>query len=233
MNNVQNSASIILIDDDRELGIMLTDFLRPDRLELSVCGSGEEGLQRLATGSFDVIILDIMLPGINGLDVLKQIRESSDVPVIMLTARGEDVDRIIGLEFGADDYLAKPFNPRELVARIRAILRRSRREAHETDHLQLGDIELDSHTRRASVGRTELRLTGTEFEILKCLLETPGQVVSKEQLSERALGRRLLPYDRSIDTHISNLRSKLDQAGNQKETIRNQRGVGYSLIPGT
>ena len=233
MNGDHHSASIILIDDDRELGTMLTDFLRPDRLKLTVCGSGEDGLQRLASGSFDLIILDIMLPGISGLDALKQIRQSSDMPVIMLTARGDDVDRIIGLEFGADDYLAKPFNPRELVARIKAILRRSQREALDTTQLKLGEIDLDSRTRRASVSGTALRLTGTEYEILRCLLETPGEVVSKEQLSERALGRRLLPYDRSIDTHISNLRGKLEQAGSQKESIQNQRGVGYSLIPGT
>ncbi len=233
MNGVQKSASIILVDDDRELGTMLTDFLRADRLELTVCSNGEDGLQRLACGNFDLVILDIMLPGISGLDALKQIRQSSDIPVIMLTARGEDVDRIIGLEFGADDYLAKPFNPRELVARIKAILRRSQRAAPDSSVLQLGEIELDSRTRRASVGGSALRLTGTEYEILRCLLETPGEVVSKEQLSERALGRRLLPYDRSIDTHISNLRSKLEQAGNQNESIQNQRGVGYSLIPGT
>lgn len=233
MNDVKNSASIILIDDDRELGTMLTDFLRTDRLKLTVCGTGEDGLQRLVSGDFDLIILDIMLPGISGLDALKQIRQDSDIPVIMLTARGDDVDRIIGLEFGADDYLAKPFNPRELVARIKAILRRSHPEPPDTTQLRLGEIELDSRTRRASVGGTALRLTGTEYEILRFLLETPGEVVSKERLSERALGRRLLPYDRSIDTHISNLRGKLERAGNHKESIQNQRGVGYSLIPGT
>ena len=232
MNIDRHSTNVILIDDDRELGVMLTDFLRPDRLELTVGGSGEDGLECLASGNFDLVILDIMLPGISGLDALKQIRRTSDVPVIMLTARGDDVDRIIGLEFGADDYLAKPFNPRELVARIKAILRRSQREAPESDRLKLGEIELQPRTRRASVGGDALRLTGTEFEILRCLLETPGEVVSKEQLSERALGRRLLPYDRSIDTHISNLRGKLEQAGNHKESIQNQRGVGYLLIPG-
>ena len=232
MNMDHHTTNVILIDDDRELGVMLTDFLRPDRLELTVCGSVEDGLECLASGNFDLVILDIMLPGISGLDALKQIRRTSDVPVIMLTARGDDVDRIIGLEFGADDYLAKPFNPRELVARIKAILRRSQREAPESDRLKLGEIELQPRTRRASVGGDALRLTGTEFEILRCLLETPGEVVSKEQLSERALGRRLLPYDRSIDTHISNLRGKLEQAGNHKESIQNQRGVGYLLIPG-
>jgi len=232
MNGVDNLANIILIDDDRELGTMLSDFLKPDRLELTVCGSGEDGLDHLASGKFDLAILDIMLPGISGLDALKEIRKAGEIPVIMLTARGDDIDRIIGLEFGADDYLAKPFNPRELVARIKAILRRSNKEASESRQLRLGDIELDSRRRRASVAGESLRLTGTEYEILKCLLETPGEVVGKEQLSERALGRRLLPYDRSIDTHISNLRGKLERAGKQKEVIQNQRGVGYLLIPG-
>jgi len=232
MNTSHHFAHLILIDDDRELGAMLTDFLTPEKLEVTVCGSGEEGLERLASGSFDLVILDIMLPGISGLDALRQIRQTSDVPVIMLTARGDDVDRIIGLEFGADDYLSKPFNPRELVARIKAILRRSQREARNSHQLKLGEVELDPRTRRASVSGETLRLTGTEYEILRCLLETPGEVVSKEQLSERALGRRLLPYDRSIDTHISNLRGKLERAGDHKEFIQNQRGVGYLLIPG-
>jgi two-component system response regulator CpxR len=232
MNGPEHSARIVLIDDDQDLGSMLTDFLKPDRLELTVCGSGEDGLQQLATDSFDLVILDIMLPGMSGLDALKEIRRSSEIPVIMLTARGDDVDRIIGLEFGADDYLAKPFNPRELLARIKAILRRSQAATPESNQLRFGKIELDPRTRRARFAGNELRLTGTEYEILKCLLETPGQVVSKEQLSERALGRRLLPYDRSIDTHISNLRGKLDLAGGASELVQNQRGVGYLLLPG-
>jgi two-component system response regulator CpxR len=224
MNGAEHSARIVLIDDDQDLGSMLTDFLKPDRLELTVCGSGEDGLQQLATDSFDLVILDIMLPGISGLDALKEIRRSSEIPVIMLTARGDDVDRIIGLEFGADDYLAKPFNPREL--------RRSQAATPESNQLRFGKIELDPRTRRARFAGNALRLTGTEYEILKCLLESPGEVVSKEQLSERALGRRLLPYDRSIDTHISNLRGKLDLAGGASELVQNQRGVGYLLLPG-
>jgi two-component system response regulator CpxR len=168
----------------------------------------------------------------SGLDVLKKIRQRSEVPVIMLTARGDDIDRIIGLEFGADDYLPKPFNPRELLARIKAILRRAQPQDSDSRYRRLGAIEVDTRTHRATVDGNPMQLTGTEFEILKSLLETPGQVVSKEQLSERALGRRLLPYDRSIDTHISNLRGKLERAGNKNETIQNQRGVGYLLIPG-
>ena len=212
---------------------MLQDFLATDHLTLSASHTGENGLAAFEKGRFDLLILDIMLPGISGLDVLKKIRQKSNVPVIMLTARGDDIDRIIGLEFGADDYLAKPFNPRELVARIKAILRRTGNDNSNVQQLSLGGIELNVRTRVATVDGKELTLTGTEFEILKFLLEVPGEVVSKEQLSERALGRRLLPYDRSIDTHISNLRGKLERAGNRNDTIQNQRGIGYLLVPGS
>jgi len=212
---------------------MLQDFLAADHLTLSASHTGENGLAAFEKGGFDLLILDIMLPGISGLDVLKKIRQKSNVPVIMLTARGDDIDRIIGLEFGADDYLAKPFNPRELTARIKAILRRARNDHSNVQQLSLGGIDLNVRTRVAMVDGKELTLTGTEFEILKFLLEVPGEVVSKEQLSERALGRRLLPYDRSIDTHISNLRGKLERAGNRNDTIQNQRGIGYLLVPGS
>jgi two-component system response regulator CpxR len=233
MNEANQNAQLLMIDDDRELGDMITDFLAGDNLEVTVRHSGEAGIEDFKSGDYDLLILDIMMPGISGLDVLKKVRLTSAVPVIMLTARGDDVDRIIGLEFGADDYLPKPFNPRELVARIKAILRRAQPQAEDSEVLELGEIRLDSRTHKAGVNQNELQLTGTEFEILKCLLETPGKVVNKEYLSERALGRRLLPYDRSVDTHISNLRGKLEKAGNRNETIQNQRGVGYLLIPGT
>jgi len=232
MTDVPNTSRVLLIDDDQELGLMLSDFLATDRLHVTVCNTGEEGVDTFTADDFDLLILDIMLPGMSGLDVLKKIRQSSQVPVIMLTARGDDIDRIIGLEFGADDYLPKPFNPRELLARIKAILRRAQPRDSDTRRRKLGGIEVDTRTHRATVDGSPMQLTGTEFEILKSLLETPGEVVSKEQLSERALGRRLLPYDRSIDTHISNLRGKLERAGNKNETIQNQRGVGYLLIPG-
>jgi two-component system response regulator CpxR len=233
MDQNESPAKILLVDDDRELGTMLGDFLGAEHLSLTVQNTGESGLNEFAESSFDLLILDIMLPGISGLDVLRKVRQTSSVPVIMLTARGDDIDRIIGLEFGADDYLPKPFNPRELVARIKAILRRSKPSRTESEILSLGNITLDTRTHRAAVNEKEMQLTGTEYEILKCLLETPGAVVSKENLSERALGRRLLPYDRSVDTHISNLRGKLERAGNRNETIQNQRGVGYLLIPGS
>jgi two-component system response regulator CpxR len=231
-NQAQSAANVLIVDDDEGLSEMLKDFLAPDHLNVTACLNGEDGLKILDEGQFDLLILDIMLPGMSGLDVLKRLRQGSDIPVIMLTARGDDIDRIIGLEFGADDYLAKPFNPRELVARIKAILRRASQNSQQPEQRELGAIKLDPRTRRVTVGDAALRLTGTEFEILRCLLETPGEVVSKEQLNERALGRRLLPFDRSIDTHISNLRGKLEQAGTTNETIQNQRGVGYLLLPG-
>ena len=230
MNLDPQSSTLLLIDDDRELGLMLSDFLASDNIELQTRTSGETGLERFASAEYDLVILDIMLPGMNGLSVLRKLRETSDVPVIMLTARGDDVDRIIGLEFGADDYLAKPFNPRELLARIKAILRRSQARA-EKEHHEFGSITLHLASRTALVNGNALPLTGTEFEILRCLLRTPSEVVSKQDLSEKALGRRLLPYDRSIDTHISNLRGKLEKAGDGQETIQNQRGVGYLLVP--
>lgn len=232
MADITPNANVLLIDDDRELGEMLRDFLTPDHLAVTACLSGEAGLETLQSRDFDLMILDIMLPGMSGLDVLKEVRRRNDIPIIMLTARGDDVDRIIGLEFGADDYLAKPFNPRELAARIRAILRRAQTTIQRAGGLEVGAIRIDSQTRRVTVGDQSLRLTGTEYEILRCLVEAPGEVVSKEFLSERALGRRLMPYDRSIDTHISNLRGKLVRAGADEETISNQRGVGYLLLPG-
>ena len=148
----------------------------------------------------------------------------------MLTARGDDVDRILGLEFGADDYLSKPFNPRELLASIKAILRRSQPGTSRGNRINVGSIELDIRSRRVTAGSAPVRLTGTEFELLRCLAESPGETVTKEQLSETALGRRHLPYDRSIDTHISNVRGKLSGAGVESPTIQNRRGVGYCLL---
>ena len=211
---------------------MLREFLAPDHFELGVCLNGEDGLQALQGGNYELLILDIMLPGASGIDVLKRLRQSSEIPVIMLTARGDDVDRILGLEFGADDYISKPFNPRELVARIKAILRRSGPGASRRHPVSVGAIELDVRSRRVMSGDESIRLTGTEFELLRCLAESPGEVVSKEQLSLQALGRKYLPYDRSIDTHISNVRRKLADAGVKSPFIQSQRGVGYCLLVG-
>jgi len=226
------SADILIIDDDRELGAMLREFLAPDNFRVSAATSGEAGLEALASGDYDLLILDIMLPGMTGIDVLKQVRSTSDMPIIMLTARGDDVDRILGLEFGADDYLSKPFNPRELLARIKAILRRLRPAPEAGRRFAAGAIELDTRTRQVTASGEPVRLTGTEFELLRCLLAAPGEVVAREDLCKEALGRRLLPYDRSIDTHISNLRRKLDKAGVGDPSIQSQRGVGYRLVAG-
>ena len=223
-------SKILIIDDDRELGEMLKEFLAPDHLDVSARLSGEDGLQALQDETWDLLILDIMLPGMNGIEVLKQIRQDSDIPVIMLTARGDDVDRILGLEFGADDYLSKPFNPRELLARIKAIMRRSRSDEKRSKALTVGSLELDVGSRRVSAGGESIRLTGTEFELLRCLAESPGKVVPKEQLTQQVLGRRHMPYDRSIDTHVSNVRGKLSSAGVDNPSIRSQRGVGYLLL---
>jgi two-component system response regulator CpxR len=230
MNSRRRDARILIIDDDRELGEMVGEFLAPDHLALDACVSGEDGLEALRGGHYDLLILDIMLPGMSGIDVLREIRQSSDIPVIMLTARGDDVDRILGLEFGADDYLSKPFNPRELLARIKAIMRRSRPPAHRGHRIRVGAIELDVRARRVSTGGESIRLTGTEFELLRCLAEAPGEIVSKEHLSREALGRRHMPYDRSIDTHVSNVRGKLTRAGVANPSIQSRRGVGYCLL---
>lgn len=208
---------------------MLAEFLAPDNLDVSARHSGEEGLEALMANDFDLVILDIMLPGINGTEVLKQLRQSSTIPVVMLTARGDDVDRILGLEFGADDYLPKPFNPRELTARIKAILRRARPTAERDEPASVGELDVDLGTRRVSASGELIRLTGAEFELLKCLLDNPSEVVSKDELSQRALGRKNLPYDRSIDTHISNLRRKLSAAGVDNPQIMSRRGMGYYL----
>lgn len=230
MNEQPQDPKILIVDDDRELGEMLKEFLAPDHLDVSACLSGEDGLRALRDNAYDLLILDIMLPGISGLEVLREIRQIDDTPVIMLTARGDDVDRILGLEFGADDYLTKPFNPRELLARIKAIMRRSRTDEPRANRLAVGSLVLDVRSRQVSAGEKSIRLTGTEFELLRCLAEAPGKVVPKKQLSQQVLARRHMPYDRSIDTHISNVRGKLAKAGVVSPSIQSQRGVGYLLL---
>ena len=223
-------ASILIVDDDRELGNMLKEFLAPDHFDVTTCLTGEDGLKVLQSTEFDLVILDIMLPGMSGIEMLREVRQSSDVPIIMLTARGDDVDRILGLEFGADDYLTKPFNPRELLARIKAIMRRVQPATTRGHQLKVGTIVLDLRTRRVTAGDEQLRLTGTEFELLRCLAQVPGETVTKDKLAREALGRRHMPYDRSIDTHVSNVRGKLSAAGVASPTIQNRRGVGYCLV---
>ncbi|HAA04213.1 MAG TPA: DNA-binding response regulator [Syntrophobacteraceae bacterium] len=226
---------ILLIDDDEELAELLTDYLHPEGFSIKPIYRGDEGVEQALSGEYDLIILDIMLPGMHGLEVLKEIRSRSQIPVVMLTARGEEVDRIVGLELGADDYLPKPFNPRELLARVRAVMRRTRTDSpnisHETSQAKftVGDIEVDMGSRKVHRSGQIVPLTTVEFDLLEILIRSAGTIVTKEDLSQIVLGRRLSPYDRSIDVHISNLRRKIgDETGpGISEWIRTIRGVGY------
>jgi two-component system response regulator CpxR len=193
---------------------------------------GGDALEELKVNDFEILILDVMLPSVGGFDVLRKLGASYEVPILMLTARGDDVDRIVGLELGADDYLSKPFNPRELVARIRAILRRASSRAGKANvpaELNVGPIALNTGTLQVHVAARPVPLTGAEFRVLELLMRSAGQVISRESMTEQALGRKLVAYDRSIDTHISNLRRKLDLPAGKNPEIKNVRGSGYTL----
>ena len=222
---------ILIIDDDEELCELVSEYLSVEGFEVECVGDGQRGLQRALTDEQDLVILDVMLPGKNGFDVLRELRETSKIPVLMLTARGEDAERITGLESGADDYLPKPFNARELAARLRAILRRTETandsKQIEEDRLQVDDVEVKISARSATKSGEDLGLTSVEFELLTVLLKNAGTIVKKEDLSERVLERRLSPYDRSLDMHVSNLRKKLEAHGKEEERIKTIRSVGY------
>ncbi len=220
---------VLLVDDDAELLALLEEFLRGDGFEVGKASDGETGLQAAAQWGPDIVVLDVMLPRLGGFEVLRRLRETSSVPVLMLSARGEAVDRIVGLELGADDYLAKPFNPRELAARIRAVLRRGRAASTEA-RLKVGDVLLDTAARVVLRGGTPVELTGTEFALLEALLRHAGSVVRREVLYREVLGRRPIPFDRSLDVHISNLRKKLGPLPDGRERIATVRGVGYQAI---
>jgi two-component system response regulator CpxR len=213
---------LLVIDDDDELAELLVTYLGAEGFEVDVAHDGLLGLERARRGEHDLIVLDVMLPGATGFDVLRELRKTSRVPVVMLTARGEDIDRIVGLELGADDYLPKPFNPRELVARIRAIFRRAAPEA-PASKIAVDDVEVDPAAHVAKRGGEELALTTAELAVLELLLKNAGRVVSREDLCDHALGRAFSPFDRSIDVHVSNLRKKLGGG----DRIRTVRGLGY------
>lgn len=222
-------ARVLIIDDDVDLCRLLVERLSTEDLTIDAIHNGQDGLERLLSQDYALIILDLMLPGMKGLDVLRNLRERSAVPVLILTARGEDVDRIVGLELGADDYLPKPFNPRELIARIRAILRRTS-PAKIANPLLVDEIRLDSTAREVWVREVSLNLTSVEFSLLETLLQYAGHVVTREHLTEVVLGRKLGPFDRVIDVHISNLRRKLAHAADAGERIKAVRGSGYLLV---
>jgi DNA-binding response OmpR family regulator len=222
---------LLIIDDDCEFSQMLSDYLELEGFQTTQMYDGETGIAQIRAQHFDMVVLDIMLPGMNGIDVLKQIRQDYAIPILMLTAKGEDIDRVVGLELGADDYLPKPCNPRELVARIRAILRRT--QAPPKTHrnpIKVGYLQLNVAERLAIWHHYPLELTSSEFNILHILAANVGTVISKKELSERALGKDLKRYDRNIDMHISNLRQKLGCLPQNRSPIQTIRGIGYQFI---
>lgn len=220
------SQTILIADDDTELCELLGEYLGQEGYEVRMAFDGEQTLAESRRPGLDAMVLDIMMPRMNGIDVLRKLRKESELPVIMLTARGDDLDRIIGLELGADDYLAKPANPRELLARIRAVLRRS--TVHSTvATLEVDDLELNQAGRVLKLDGQLKELTSTEFSILQLLLQQSGEVVEKKDLYLAALGREPVAYDRSIDMHVSNLRRKLGPAKDGSERIETIRGIGY------
>lgn len=232
MKETKPNDTILVIDDDVELCELVTEYLESEGFGVTVINDGTDGVEKALAEDFRLIILDVMLPGLNGLEVLRRIRAQSQVPVLMLTARGEEVDRIIGLEVGADDYLPKPFNPRELVARIRAILRRVYPQGSESapsqpERLTYGDIELDLGTRAVQRAGNTVELTTVEFDLLEVFLRATGGVMKREELVERVLGRAFSPFDRSIDMHVSKLRRKLGTHPDGSERIKSIRSVGY------
>src|SRR6516225_6863428 len=219
---------ILVIDDDVELCSLVGEYLRAEGFTTECVHDGESGLKKATADEYVLAVLDVMLPGINGFEVLRRIRATSRLPVLLLTARGEDVDRIVGLEIGADDYLPKPFNPREMVARIRAILRRTRAqgEAPVPDVIRVGDVELDPATRSVQHRGKPVELTSVEFSLLQVLLREAGRVVTREALVDEVLGRKFSPFDRSIDMHVSKIRRKLDDSDSE-DHIKTIRGAGY------
>lgn len=220
---------VLLVDDDTELCEMLGDYLRAEGFDVLIEHDAESGVRSALGGDVDAVVLDIMMPGRSGLDALREIRQQSLLPVVMLTAKGDDVDRIVGLELGADDYLPKPCNPRELVARLRAVLRRTA-SARLGEEIKVGHLTLKPGERLAEWSGEPLPLTSTEFNLLETLVRSVGHVVDKNELSERALGHPLARYDRSVDVHISNLRRKLGTLEDGRSPIQTVRGVGYQYI---
>jgi two-component system response regulator CpxR len=217
---------ILMVDDDEELAGLLTELLTREGFTVECQSDGRRGLAAALTGGFDLLVLDVMLPGLDGFEILKRVRQETRLPVLMLTARGEDEDRIIGLELGADDYLPKPFNTRELVARIRAVMRRLEPRT-SGGRLEINGIAIDPGTREVKREGAEIEVTTFEFDILETLMRSAGRVVSRDELMEELYGRKATPFDRSVDMHISHLRQKLE---GDKPLIKTVRGVGYQFV---
>jgi two-component system response regulator CpxR len=226
---------LLVVDDDAELCQLLSEYLFPEGYDVEAVHSGIEGVERALSGDHALVVLDVMLPDVRGFEVLRQLRARSRMPVLMLTARGNEQDRILGLEMGADDYLPKPFNPRELCARIEAILRRSGADRAATDVRPAGDLVVDDVTinkasRVARRGPETIDLTTVEFDLLEALLRSAGRVIPRDELVRNVLNRPFSPFDRSIDTHVSNLRRKLGPSPDGFDRIKSLRGVGYQYI---
>ncbi len=222
---------ILLADDDIEYCALLSEYLLAENFLVESVHDGETAIQYALEKEYDLMILDIMMPRLNGLEVLKRLQNKIQIPILMLTARGDDIDRILGLEMGADDYLPKPCNPRELVARLRAILRRTRKEQMETVDSQsvtiAGDLTLDRHNRTVLIMQKIIDLTSTEFNVLDTLIKQAGQIVNKETLTEESLFRKQTIYDRSIEMHVSKIRKKLGLHADGCQRIKTIRGIGY------
>lgn len=221
---------VLLADDDVGFCELLAEYLRSQGFEVSAVHDGLAAIEQAERGVYDVLVLDVMMPRADGFRVLERLRASQRIPVVMLTARGDDIDRIVGLELGADDYVAKPCNPRELAARLRAVLRRSQPGSGEQAPLRCGDLELTPASRGVRLAGKPVELTGAEFDVLRILIEDAGQVVAKEDLSRRALNRRLGAFDRSIDMHISRLRQKLGPHADGAPRVRSVRNRGYLYV---
>lgn len=225
--------NLLLIDDDKELVSLLAEFLSLEDFTVEIAHDGEEGLSKALRKNYDLILLDVMMPRMDGFEMLKLLRQKSETPVLMLTAKGDEIDKVLGLEMGADDYLAKPFSERELLARIRAILRRTQfKNNSSADKLCHLDIELFPAQQQAICQDFTIELTGTELSLLEKFLKHPGQLFSKSDLSEQVLGKKLQPFDRSIDMHLSNLRRKLPSRLDGQTRVKNFRGRGYMWLDG-
>lgn len=222
--------TVLLVDDDVELTTLLKEYLEEEGFTVSATEDGRSAIGLVASGAVDIVVLDIMMPKMNGIELLQRIRRTSAVPVVMLTAKGDDADRIAGLNLGADDYVPKPCSPGELAARLRAILRRAGRAAPASDVLRAGELVMHPASRFAEWRGRQLELTGTEFSLLEVLARNVGQLVSKQDISKRAFGRALTPFDRRIDVHISSVRQKLGMREDGQSWIQSVRGQGYQLL---
>ncbi len=231
---ISERPKLLIIDDDRELCDLVTEYMKDEGFSLRSAHTGAHGIQAALELDSDLVMLDVMLPDMKGFEVLRAIRKSTTMPVLMLTAKGDELDRILGLELGADDYLAKPFNPRELVARVAAILRRSKWRsealADRPEILQCEEVTLDRAARMVKKNGAEVKLTSAEFDLLAVLLGSMGKVLPREELVEKVLERKFSPFDRSIDLHVSNLRRKLGPRADGSERIRSVRGSGYLYV---